>query len=526
MMSKKSKQREQKQPEQAPVIVIGSGFGGLAAAIRLRAKGYPVKVLEARDQPGGRASVFLKDGYSFDAGPTVITAPYLFNELFELVGRDWRDYYELMPVDPFYRVEFHDGSRFDYVGEEDRILEQIRQINPDDMEGYKKLAEHSRRIFEIGYEQLADVPFERLSDMLRILPEILKLENYRTVYGLVAKYIQDERLRQVFTFQPLLVGGNPFQTTSIYMLIHWLERKWGVHFPKGGTTSLVKAMVQLLEELDVEVRLNAPVEEIEIDEQGRACGVRLESGERLDAQFVVANGDPLYVYKNMVAPEHRRKHTDRAVDRVKPSMGLFVIYFGTDRTYPELAHHTIILGPRYRELLDDIFNHHVLADDFSLYLHAPTRSDASLAPEGHEGFYVLAPVPNNRSGIDWEQEQERYMDKILDYLDERYIPGLKEHLTVKFCVTPDYFEHELRSIDGAGFGPEPTLSQSAYFRFHNRSEDVDGLYFVGAGTHPGAGLPGVLSTAKVLERVVPSPESPIALPTTETRVASNSPAAE
>jgi len=495
-----------------PVIVVGSGFGGLAAAVRMRALGYEVKVLEARDQPGGRASVFLRDGYSFDAGPTVITAPYLFAELFELVGKDWRDYYELMPVDPFYRIEFDDGSRFDYVGDEERLIANIRDLSPKDVDGYYKMAEHSRRIFEVGYEQLADVPFDKLSDMLRVIPDMMRLGNYRTVYGLVSKYIKDERLRQVFTFQPLLVGGNPFQTTSIYMLIHWLERKWGVHFPKGGTTSLVKAMVKLLEDLDVEVRMNAPVEEIEVDSQGHVAAVHLESGERIAASKVISNADPLQTYKHLIDPKHRRKHTDRAVERVKPSMGLFVIYFGASKTYPDMAHHTILLGPRYKELLDDIFNHHVLADDFSLYLHAPTRSDANLAPEGHEGFYVLSPVPNNRSGIDWESEKERYMDKILTHLDERYIPGLLDNLTTKFCVTPDYFEHELRSIDGAGFGPEPTLSQSAYFRFHNRSEDIDGLYFVGAGTHPGAGLPGVLCTAKVLERLIPASSNPIALP--------------
>lgn len=487
---------------QQPVVVIGSGFGGLAAAVRMRAKGYPVIVLEARDQPGGRASVFLKDGFSFDAGPTVITAPYLFHELFELVGRDWRDYYELMPVDPFYRIAYDDGSVFDYVGDEERLLAQIRAFNPRDVDGYRKLADHSRRIFEVGYEQLADVPFDQLSDMLRIVPQMLKLGNYRTVYGLVSHYIKDERLRQAFTFQPLLVGGNPFQTTSIYLLIHWLERKWGVHFPKGGTTSLVKALVQLLDELEVEVRLNTAVDEIEVDASGRACAVRTASGERIACQMVISNADPLYTYQHMVDPAHRRKHTDRAVQRVKPSMGLFVGYFGTDRTYPELAHHTIILGPRYKGLLDDIFEHLKLADDFSLYMHAPTRSDPDLAPPGHEGFYVLSPVPNNRSGLDWDEIGEAYFDKILGAL-ERHVPDLREHLVTKFHVTPNYFEQELRSIDGAGFGPEPKLSQSAYFRFHNRSEDLDGLYFVGAGTHPGAGLPGVLSTAKVLERMIP-----------------------
>ncbi len=507
---------------QDPVVVIGSGFGGLAAAIRMRAKGYPVVVLEATDQPGGRASVFVKQGYSFDAGPTVVTAPYLFHELFELVGRDWRDYYELMPVDPFYRIEFPDGSSFDYVGDEARLLEQIRAFNPDDVEGYLKMADHSRRIFEVGYEQLADIPFDKLSDMLRVVPDMLKLHNYRTVYGLVASYIKDERLRQVFTFQPLLVGGNPFQTTSIYMMIHWLERKWGVHFAKGGTTSIVAALVKLLEELGVEVRLNTPVEEIEV-ERGRAVAVRTATGQRIPCQLVVSNADPIYTYKNMIDARHRRKHTDRSLDRVKPSMGLFVGYFGARKTYPELAHHTIILGARYRELLDDIFNKYHFADDFSLYLHAPTRSDSSLGPPGCETFYVLSPVPNNRANIDWEQEQGRYFDKILAFLDKTHLPGLLENLEVKFSVTPDYFEHNLRSVDGAGFGPEPKLSQSAYFRFHNRSEDVDGLYFVGAGTHPGAGMPGVLCTAKVLERLIePAPEGariPVPPPPTARRQA-------
>lgn len=497
--------------KQDPVVVIGSGFGGLAAAVRLRKRGYPVVVLEATEQPGGRASVFLRDGFSFDAGPTVITAPYLFNELFELVGRDWRDYYELMPVDPFYRIEFHDGSRFDYVGEEERLLANIREMSPGDVDGYMKFVEHSRRIFEIGYQELADIPFDTLADMMRVVPQMMKLENYRTVYGLVAKYIKDERLRQVFTFQPLLVGGNPFQTTSIYALIHWLERKWGVWFPKGGTTSLVKALVRLLGELDVEVKLNSPVGEIEV-RNGKAVAVRLESGERIPCQMVVSNADPQQVYTKLIDPAHRKKHTDRAVNRVRPSMGLFVAYFGTKKLYPELAHHTIILGPRYKELLEDIFENLVLADDFSLYLHAPTRSDSDLAPPGHEGFYVLSPVPNNRSGIDWEAEQDRYLDKILKALEERFIPGLSENLVTKFCVTPNYFEDKMRSMDGGGFGPEPRLSQSAYFRFHNRSEDIDGLYFVGAGTHPGAGLPGVLSTAKVLERVIPDATDPIALP--------------
>jgi phytoene desaturase len=498
------------------VVVIGAGLGGLAAAIRMRAKGYDVTVVEATDQPGGRASVFRRDGFTFDAGPTVITAPYLIEELFALAGRDYRDYFDLVPVDPFYRLEFPDGSRFDYVGEEERILDQIAQLSPPDVEGYRRLAAHAERIFDVGYTQLADQPFGRLNEMLRVVPEMVRLGSYRTVYGLVSRYIRDERLRQAFTFQPLLVGGNPFRVTSIYLLIHWLERKWGVHFAIGGTTAIVAGMVRLLGEMGVEVRLNSPVEEIEVAGR-RVRGVRLESGERIECGTVIANGDPMHVYGRLVGREHRRAHNDRALARRKLSMGLFVGYFGTRKTYPELAHHTILLGPRYRELLEDIFERKVLADDFSLYLHAPTRTDPSLAPPGHECFYVLSPVPNNRSGLDWEALGQSYMDRILDHLDATYLPGLRENLVTQFHVTPNYFESRLRSVAGAGFSIEPRLSQSAYFRFHNRSNDVDGLFFVGAGTHPGAGVPGVLCSAKVLERLIP-PAGPAGLAADATRV--------
>jgi phytoene desaturase len=499
------------------VVVIGAGLGGLASAVRLRARGYDVTVVEAMDQPGGRAAVFRQDGFTFDAGPTVITAPYLLEELFTLAGRNWRDYFSLVPVDPFYRVEYPDGSRFDYVGDEERILAQIAQMSPADVDGYRRLAAHAERIFDIGYSKLADQPFDTLAEMLRVVPEMVRLGSYRTVYGLVSRYIRDERLRQAFSFQPLLVGGNPFRVTSIYLLIHWLERKWGVHFALGGTTSIVSALVRLLEEMGVEVRCNAPVEQIEI-ENGRARAVRLESGERIACGTVVANADPMHVYGRLVAPKYRRMHSDRALARRKLSMGLVVGYFGTRKSYPELAHHTILMGPRYRELLEDIFERKVLADDFSLYLHAPTRTDPSLAPPGHESFYVLSPVPNNRAGIDWEAEGPRYFERILDHLDASYLPGLKENLVTSFHVTPNYFQQQLRSVDGAGFGIEPRLSQSAYFRFHNRSDDVDGLYLVGAGTHPGAGIPGVLCSAKVLDRLVPPAFTP-PLPADATRVA-------
>jgi phytoene desaturase len=485
-------------------VVIGSGFGGLAAAVRLQARGYDVTVAEALDQPGGRARVFRQDGFTFDAGPTVITAPYLLEELFTLAGRDPRDYFELMPVDPFYRIVFHDGSVFDYCADEERLLAQIEAFNPRDVDGYRRLAKHAERIFEVGYVGLADQPFSRVTDMLKVLPQMIRLGSHRSVYAAVSSYIRDERLRQVFSFEPLLVGGDPFRTTSIYLLIHWLERKWGVHFPRGGTTALVHALVRLLGDMGADVRLNAPVERIEVS-GGRARGVVLESGESLPADVVVSNADPSYVYGRMIDPAHRRRHTAARLARVRQSMGLFVAYFGTSCTYPELQHHTIVLGPRYKGLLGDIFRRRILADDFSLYLHAPTRTDPSLAPAGHEGFYVLSPVPNNRSGIDWEREGQPYFERIAESLENRLLPGLRANLVTTKLLTPREFEHDLRSVDGSAFGPEPVLTQSAYFRYHNVSEDVGGLYFVGAGTHPGGGVPGVLQSARVLERVVPPP---------------------
>jgi len=335
---------------------------------------------------------------------------------------------------------------------------------------------------------------------------MLRLQSWRSVHGLVAQYIRDPRLRQAFTFEPLLVGGHPFRASSIYLLIHWLERKWGVHFALGGTTSIVRGLVQLLEESGVDVRLNAPVEEI-IVEHGRVVGVRTAAGERIDCSLVVSNADPSFVYKNLLAADHRRRHTNRSVARVRQSMSLFVGYFGVGRTYPELAHHTILLGPRYRGLLDDVFTRRVLADDFSLYLHAPTRTDPSLAPPGCETFYVLSPVPNTRSEINWERIAEPYFAKLIASLERRLLPGLSQSIETSFHMTPLDFEHTLRSVDGAAFGPEPLLTQSAWLRYHNQSPDVAGLYFVGAGTHPGGGVPGVLSSAKVLERIVPRPEA-------------------
>lgn len=483
-------------------VVIGAGLGGIAAALRLRARGYRVTVCEALDQVGGRARVFRQDGFTFDAGPTVITAPYLFEELFALFGQRLAEHVELIPVDPFYRIQFHTGEEFDFVGDEERLLAQIARFNAADVDGYRALAAKAREIFAVGYEQLADQPFDRATTMLRVIPSMLRLESYRSVYDLVARHIKDERLRQVFSFEPLLVGGSPFRTTSIYLLIHWLERKWGVHYARGGTGALVQALVRLMESQQIDVRLRAPVERIVVS-RGRARGVMVQEGAgstMIAADIVVANADPTMVYRTMIPSVERPLGTRRPV---RQSMGLFVGYFGTSRQYPRTAHHTILLGPRYRGLLDDIFRRRVLSEDFSLYVHAPTRSDASMAPPGHDAFYLLSPVPNLRGGIRWNEEAEPYFNRILEAIEQRLLPDVRAHLVSSRMMHPGDFEATLRSAEGAAFGPEPSLAQSAYFRYHNRSS-ITGLYFVGAGTHPGAGVPGVLSSAKLLERIIPS----------------------
>jgi phytoene desaturase len=483
-------------------IVIGSGFAGLASAVRLINKGYDVTILEAQENLGGRASVFKEGGYIFDAGPTVITAPYLINELFELLGEDPKNYYELIPIDPFYRIIFHDGSKFDYVGEESRILENIRALSPSDVDGYRRLAKHAQDIFDVGYTKLADEPFDTVSSMLRAVPDMIRLQNYRSVYGLVSKYIKDERLRMAFSFEPLLVGGNPTTITSIYLLIHWLERKWGVFFVKGGTGALVESFKKLLILKGAKIYTKASVNKIDV-QSGKVKGVITTDERYFPCDVLVSNADPVRVYRDMIDSQHRTKHSDFRLSLKKHSMSLFVAYFGTKKLYPELAHHTILMGPRYKGLLNDIFSKKHLADDFSLYLHAPTRTDSSLAPQGHECFYVLSPVPNKDGKINWREEEKRYKEKIYKWLEKRQLPGLMDHLTVDFSITPDYFENNLQSEKGAAFGIEPSLVQSAYFRFHNKSEDIQGLYFVGANTHPGAGVPGVLNSAKVLEKMVP-----------------------
>lgn len=477
-------------------IVIGSGLGGLAAAIRLQATGFETTILEKRDLPGGRAYVYKENGFTFDAGPTVITAPHCLEELFELAGRKLSDYVEMMPVEPFYRLMWEDGYVFDYGSSIDDTLSQIRDKSPQDVQGYKNFLNYSREVFQEGYEKLVHVPFLNWWSMIRVSPQLARLSAHKSVYSQVSKFISDPHLRQAFSFHSLLVGGNPFDTSSIYTLIHFLERKWGVYFPKGGTGALVRAMVKLFEDLGGTIRYNSEVDTIE-QNGSKVSAVILQSGEMLKADLVVSNADVMHTYKNLLRESSEAEYQRNRLKKMKYSMSLFLIYFGTKKQYPGLAHHTVLFGPRYRELLKDIFHHGRLADDFSLYLHAPTRSDPDLAPPGHEAFYVLAPVPNlSKSEVNWETEGEIYADRILSYLDERYLPGLKENLVTKRIFTPLDFEKQLNAHHGSAFSLEPILTQSAFFRTRNRDAEIKGLYFVGAGTHPGAGVPGVVNSAK------------------------------
>jgi phytoene desaturase len=483
-------------------IVIGSGFGGLAAAVRLGARGYRVTVLEKLEQPGGRACVHRQDGFTFDAGPTVITAPFLFEELWSLCGRRMADDIDLRPVAPYYRVRFDDGTVFDYSGDAQAMRAEVARLAPNDVQGYEDFLRASEAIYKVGFEQLGHVPFDSWADMARVLPALLRLEGYRTVYSLASKHVKDERLRIVLTFQSLLVGGNPFATTSVYCLIAFLERRWGVHFAMGGTGSLVQGLVGLIEGQGGQVRCDTGVDEILV-ERGTAVGVRLAGGQALAADIVVSNADSATTYRRLLAPRHRRRWTDRRIERSRSSMSLFVWYFGTSRQYTDVAHHTILLGPRYRELLADIFDRKLLAGDFSLYLHRPTATDPSLAPPGCDAFYVLSPVPHLQSGTDWRSTAEPYRAALQQRLQETLLPGLGESIVTSRLLTPQDFQDRLSSFRGAAFGMEPVLTQSAWFRPHNRSEDVRNLFLVGAGTHPGAGLPGVLSSARVLDTVAP-----------------------
>ncbi|MDQ3461173.1 MAG: phytoene desaturase [Deinococcota bacterium] len=485
------------------IIVIGSGFGGLGAAIRLAARGHEVEIFEGRDKLGGRAYVYEQNGFRFDGGPTIITAPFMFDELFALAGKRRQDYVEFVPCHPFYRIFDADGRHFDYSDDEAFTLSEIERWNPADKEGYRRFVKSTKAIFDKGFVELADKPFLTVGDMLRVAPDLLRLGSYRSVYGYVKGFIKDDFLRQCFSFHPLLVGGNPFDTTSIYALIHYLEREWGVHYAMGGTGALVAALGELFAELGGKLRLNSEVSEIMVRGR-RVTGVRLKDGHAHACDAVVSNADAAFTYLNLIPARHRRKNSDRKLERLNYAMSLFVIYFGTKRRYTNtrLKHHNIILGPRYQGLLNDIFNRKRLAEDFSLYLHMPTITDPTIAPEGCESFYVLSPVPHLGSGTDWREAAKPYRDAIMRFLEDNYLPDLQENIVAEHYIDPLHFRDTLNSYLGSAFSVQPLLTQSAWFRPHNRSEDFDNLYLVGAGTHPGAGLPGVLSSAKIADKLI------------------------
>jgi phytoene desaturase len=488
------------------VIIIGSGFGGLGSAARLLAHGYEVEIFEKLDKPGGRAYVFEENGFRFDGGPTVITAPWMFDELFSMAGRNREDYVRFVPCDPFYRIFNHEKRFFDYNNDEPFILSQIDKWNPRDKVGYLRFMQTTKAIFEKGFVELADKPFLKFSDMLRVAPDLIRLQSHKTVYNYCSQFVEDEFLRTCFTFHPLLIGGNPFDTTSIYAMIHYLEREWGIFYAMGGTGAIVDGLVRLITEQGGKLHLNSPVQEVAAA-NGRVTGVRTADGVFHSADHVIANLDPAYLYGKLIDPGAMSKwrFTPQRMARMRQSMSLMVIYFGTKKRYNEgydMAHHNIILGPRYKGLLDDIFRKKVLADDFSLYLHMPTLTDPSMAPEGHEAFYVLSPVPHLDADVDWRVAAKPYRDRIMQFLEQNYLPDLQENIVAETMIDPLYFQDTLNSWKGAAFSVEPILTQSAWFRPHNRSAEFPNLYLVGAGTHPGAGLPGVLSSATIAQNLI------------------------
>lgn len=509
-------------------IVIGAGFGGLASALRLRAKGYDVTILDKQDKLGGRGYQYRRQTelgtFLHDAGPTVVTAKFLFDELFGLFGRNTADYIDFRDIFPWYRIQFADKSTFDYGGTVEQMEREIAKFEPRDVEGFRKYLVHSRKIFDVGFTELGDQPFHNPLMMAKCAPDLIRLQNYLTVWQMAKKYIRSDKLRRVFSFQPLLVGGNPFNTTSIYSLIFYLEREWGVQFAMGGTGAIVRGLEKLLVEEGVEVRLEEEATRIEISDQRKVTGVRTRSrhsGETThQADLIVANADAPHVWTRLIDPKFHTLKSKVWIPTLKYSMGLFVMYFGTKRPYPDVAHHTIVLGEQYRELIYALFNRTGLeTQDLSVYLHRPTATDPSMAPSGCESFYVLVPVPNNQKltrrpgpdvalrpdgSIDWSVMGPKMRDATVTYLERTILPGLSQSIVDDFYVTPDHFEKNLNSVHGAGFSIQPIFSQSAYFRFHNKAPGIEGLYLVGAGTHPGAGMPGVICSAKVMDRLVPA----------------------
>ena len=477
-------------------IVIGAGIGGLGLAIRLQSAGIDTTIVEARDKPGGRAYFWEKDGFTFDAGPTVLTAPDTLKELWRLSGRDIGEDVKLVPVSPFYRLSWPDGTRFDYSNDDRQLRGELARLSPEDVEGYRRFLAYSAGVYEAGYLKLGHVAFLDFMSMVRAAPSLIKHQAWRSVYSIVASYVKNEKLRQALSFHTLLVGGNPTSASAIYALIHKLERDGGVWWAEGGTNKLVSGMVALFERLGGVMRLGDPV--TAIDTLGdRVTGVRTKSGLVLEADAVASNADVVHSYCELLKGSRSAQRTAKRLLRKRFSPSLFLVHFGVKGNFPDIPHHNILFGPRYQGLLDDIYEHGVLAEDFSLYLHHPSASDPAMAPEGHATFYALAPVPHmGKFPADWAEVGPVMEARILAEVKRRLIPDLDDRIVTKFSYAPPDFAADLNAHLGSAFSLEPLLTQSAWFRTHNRDDDISNLYFVGAGTHPGAGIPGVLGSAR------------------------------
>jgi phytoene desaturase len=485
-------------------VVIGSGFGGLAMAIRLAVKGYQVSVFEHLEQAGGRANVYRQDGFTFDAGPTIITAPHLLEELWALCGKRMQDELPLIPMDPFYQIRFNDGSFIRCTGDENHMREEVRRLSPGDVEGYERFMLWSEKTFRVGFEKLGNQPFNTPWDMAKAVPQIVALGGLWSIHGMVSRFVKDERIRIALSFHPLFIGGNPLKATAVYGLVSYLERHWGVHFAMGGMGAVVRGLVRLLEEKGGRIFYNTRIDQILTDGK-RATGVRLATGEEIPAHVVACNADAAWTYNNLLPERVRSPLMSLRLKKAAFSCGIFIWYFGTKRRYEDVLHHNIVLGPRYAGLLKDIFTRKVLADDFSLYLYRPTATDPSLAPDGCDAFYVLAPVPHLAAKVDWKAHAEPYRQAVQAQLERTILPDLGNQIVTSKVMTPLDFESRFLSPWGAGFGMEPVLSQSAYLRPQNKSHWLDNLFMVGAGTHPGAGIPGVLTSARIADEMVPDP---------------------
>lgn len=484
------------------IIVIGAGFGGLCSAIRLLGLGHSVSLIEKQGKTGGMANTFVKDGFTFDAGPAMITAPWLIEELFTEVGKNPVEYLKFVEVDPFYKIIFPDGSCFNYTGSTELMKKEIAKFSDCDVMGYELFLKKTELIFKKGFK-LIDKPLLSLKSMLAKMPDFIRFRADRSVYSFVSTFIQNEKLRRVFSFHPLLIGGNPFTTSSIYATMLYLEKHWGVWYSLGGTGKIVLALEKLFLELGGKIMYNSEVNKILIDEKSKLCnGVKLKNGDEISCDSIVSNADVAHTYRYLIDEKFRKKFSNKKITNIKYAIGLFIFYFGTNHKYNNIPQHSILLCNNHKKFIDDLFSKNVLSDELTLYLHRPTATDSSVAPHNHDAFYALAPVPHLGSNIDWNEMKNIYREKIINLLEEKYLPNLKQHIVCEHVVTPLNFKQDFNCNLGSAFSVAPTLLQSGFMRPHNKSEDIENLYFTGAGTHPGAGVAGVISSAKIVAELI------------------------